>query len=203
MNCKISSCRLCGKEPKLFLGGPLIIRGAYCAQGGCPLNGVQMTRENWEKLNSGKEVGPVSTLLKEIQKLFTAIETTYIYCSGKIGTREYQLMLQYQARIQDFFEELRKEKNKDCKNQQLKAEIASGLLTVSIGVERLQHTILTGREYGSGAIEITNRQDFLEGVKTQLLSEKEDGSTLIHNAFDMAIYEMLENGEPGVDLADE
>jgi hypothetical protein len=85
------------------------------------------------------------------------------------------------------------------KDKNLTVTIADSVLIISIGVEVLQHAVEIGRACGSGDIKITNEAQFLDGFVRQLSSEKEDGSTLIHHAFDQAVTEMLENGELGVD----
>ena len=85
------------------------------------------------------------------------------------------------------------------KDKNLTVEIVDSVLVVSIGVSVLQHAVEIGRAYGNGDIKITNETKFLEGFVNQLSNEDEDGSTLIHRAFDAAVTEMLENGELGVD----
>ena len=84
------------------------------------------------------------------------------------------------------------------KDKPLTVEIDDNVLVISIGVNKLQHTVDIGRAYGNGDIEITNETEFLGGFVRQLLSEDKDGSTLIHSTFDAAVTEMLENDEPGV-----
>ena len=87
----------------------------------------------------------------------------------------------------------------DIKDKTLTVEISNHVLVISIGVSQLQHAVEIGRAYGYGDIEITNKAQFLEGFVNKLSSEDEDGSTLIHRAFDLAVTKMLEDGELGVE----
>lgn len=89
------------------------------------------------------------------------------------------------------------------KDKNFKVEIIENVLTISVGTDILQHACVIGRSYGGGDIKITNEAQFLDGFVNQLNAEKEDGSTLIHHAFDRAVDEMLENGEYGVDYIED
>ena len=91
----------------------------------------------------------------------------------------------------------------NMKDKQLEFKIEEDALTIKIGTDILKHAVEIGRMYGCGEIEITNSSQFLEGFVRELSREDEDGSTLIHRAFDSAVSEMLENGERGVDLLDD
>ena len=86
------------------------------------------------------------------------------------------------------------------KNKQLTVLIEGEQLKINIGVDLLQHACEIGRAYGVGDIKITDRKEFLNGLVRELEREDADGGTLLHRAFDSAVSEMLENGEPGVDL---
>ena len=85
------------------------------------------------------------------------------------------------------------------KDKNLTVEVIDDVLSISIGTDILLHACEIGRMYGLGDIVITDEKVFIEGIVHQLESENEDGSTLIHKAFDEAVTEMLENGELGVD----
>ena len=89
------------------------------------------------------------------------------------------------------------------KNKNLTVEVKDEVLSISIGAEILFHACEIGRRYGIGDIKITNKKLFIENFARQLESEDADGSTLIHEMFDRAVTEMLENGELGVDLLED
>ena len=89
------------------------------------------------------------------------------------------------------------------KNKNLTAEVKEDVLSISVGIETLCHACQVGRRYGIGEIKITNVKLFIENFVRQLESEEADGSTLMHQMFDSAVTEMLENGEHGVDLLED
>ena len=89
------------------------------------------------------------------------------------------------------------------KDKNLTVEVREDVLSISIGTEILCHACETGRMYGLGDIEITDKKVFVDGLVRQLESENEDGTTLVHEMFDKAVTEMLENGELGVDGLDD
>lgn len=91
----------------------------------------------------------------------------------------------------------------DMKEKQLTLVIEDDKLKISIGLDVLQFACKIGRAYGNGDIEITDQEEFLIGLMRELERENEDGSTLLHRAFDSAVSEMIENGERGVDLLDD
>lgn len=85
------------------------------------------------------------------------------------------------------------------KDKQLTITLEDDQLKISIGVDLLQHACEIGRAYGLGNIKITDKKEFLNGLVRELEREDADGGTLLYRAFDSAVSEMLENGEPGVD----
>ncbi|SDZ95263.1 hypothetical protein [Marinobacterium iners] len=89
------------------------------------------------------------------------------------------------------------------KGQQLKVAVENEVLSISIGVDILCHACETGRMYGLDGIKITDKELFLKGMVLQLCREEEDGTTPVHEMFDNAVSQMLEDGEEGVDLKDE
>ncbi len=88
-------------------------------------------------------------------------------------------------------------------NQQLKVAVENGVLSISIGVDILCHASEVGRRYGLEGIKITDKKVFVEGVARQLITEEEDGTTPVHQMFDNAVSQMLEDGEEGIDLEGE
>ncbi|MGL4925633.1 MAG: hypothetical protein ACRC4K_02180 [Plesiomonas shigelloides] len=72
-------------------------------------------------------------------------------------------------------------------------------LVISIGKETLLHAIETGRSYGLGDVKIINNELFLEEIVRELNAEREDGTTLIHEAIDQAVSNAIENGADGVE----
>lgn len=83
-------------------------------------------------------------------------------------------------------------------NYYLKAEMKGDELIISIGKEALLHAVETGRAYGLGDVTITDKNLFLTELVSELKSEKEDGTTLIHEAIDQAVSNMIENGAESV-----
>ncbi|MBO1108743.1 hypothetical protein J2R62_11015 [Plesiomonas shigelloides] len=81
----------------------------------------------------------------------------------------------------------------------LKVGIKGDKLVISIGKETLLHAIEIGRGYGLGDIAIKDKELFLTELVSELQSEKEDGTTLIHEALDQAVINMIENGAESVD----
>ena len=89
------------------------------------------------------------------------------------------------------------------KDKNLIVEVNENVLSIEIGTDILCHACEIGRAYGNGDINITDKKIFIENIVRQLESEKEDGTTLIHEMLDKAVSEMLENGEHGVDIVEE
>ncbi|MGL4349504.1 MAG: hypothetical protein ACRDC7_00610 [Aeromonas veronii] len=85
------------------------------------------------------------------------------------------------------------------KSSPLVVDLDGSKLVITIGIETLLHAIETGRSYGLGDIKITDKELFLSEVVGELRAEQEDGSTLIHEAFDRAVSNALENGADGVE----
>lgn len=80
----------------------------------------------------------------------------------------------------------------------LRVELNADQLIISVGKDTLLHALETGRSYGLGDITITDKELFLKEFVRELNSESEDGSTLIHEAFDQAVSNAIENGAEGV-----
>lgn len=102
------------------------------------------------------------------------------------------------------------ERNEGCgcecevlKDQQLKVVVEDGVFSVSIGVDVLCHACEVGRSYGLEGIVITDKEVFVQSVARQLEFESEAGTTAVHELFDNAVSQMLEDGEEGIDLVGE
>lgn len=81
----------------------------------------------------------------------------------------------------------------------LKVGIKGDKLVISIGTEILLHAVEIGRGYGLGDVAIKDKELFLTELVSALKSEKEDGTTLIYEALDQAVTNMIENGAESVD----
>lgn len=77
----------------------------------------------------------------------------------------------------------------------LTVSAANGLLTISIGVDRLD-----GHEYHLEipALKFEDREVWVEEVIRELLREEEDGATLLTKMLDTAMVNALENGALGI-----
>ena len=89
------------------------------------------------------------------------------------------------------------------KSQQLKVVVEDGVLSISIGVDIHCHACELGRQYGLEGIVITNKEVFVQNVARQLKFESENGTTAVHELFDNAVSNMIEDGEEGVDLLED
>jgi len=85
------------------------------------------------------------------------------------------------------------------KKKQLSISVEGDELQISIGIDTLCHACEVGRQYGLGAVKITDDKAFLKGIERELKHEDEDGSTPVHRLFDEAVTQMLENGEEGIE----
>lgn len=84
------------------------------------------------------------------------------------------------------------------KNQQIKITVKNGVLNISVGVDLLIFAI-------QGRIEdfkITNKEGFIKELIEELQSEEEDGTTLLHRAFDKAADNVIENGSENAEEND-
>lgn len=87
----------------------------------------------------------------------------------------------------------------DRRDQQIEIEIVDGLLQISVGVDLLVHAVV----HGSGEFEddyprVTSNDLFVQAIAEQLEVEEEDGTTLLHRAFDRAAVNAMEDGCEGV-----
>lgn len=89
------------------------------------------------------------------------------------------------------------------KTQDLEINVTDGVLCISIGVETLCNACETGRAYGLEGIKITDKEAFVNSLAVELGREGGDDTTPVHEMFDRAVSEMLENGEEGVEAEDE
>lgn len=89
----------------------------------------------------------------------------------------------------------------------LKVFIEDGVLTIRIGVDCLAIAVklnpeLTDFDQNGKWVEpeITDADAFAIEVMRELVAESEDGSTLVHLAFDTAAMNAIENGAEGIKL---
>jgi len=87
-------------------------------------------------------------------------------------------------------------------SQLLKIKIIDGLLTMSIGVDALKVSIESGRAdmFCDGEFFITDKDAFYHALISELKSEEEDGSTLLHLMLDAAALKAYGNGAQGCDV---
>ncbi|WP_230431797.1 hypothetical protein [Plesiomonas shigelloides] len=84
-------------------------------------------------------------------------------------------------------------------NDYLQVGVEGNKLVISIGTAILLHAVEIGRGYGLGDVAIKDKELFLTELVSALKSEKEDGNTLIYEALDQAVTNMIENGAESVD----
>ena len=86
--------------------------------------------------------------------------------------------------------------------EQMKIAVKDGQLSITIGVDLLCFAVETGMEYGLGPeFKIVNKNAFIQELVAELKAEAEDGTNLIHKAFDRAALNAVENGATGVETS--
>ena len=80
-----------------------------------------------------------------------------------------------------------------------KVKIVNNNIVISMDVDFLCNTI----EMGIGEIEITDKMGFAKDIVSQLLAEKDDGTTLVTEFFDNAGFVTVEDGSTSVILKEE
>lgn len=83
------------------------------------------------------------------------------------------------------------------RDQQIKTEVANGRLVVSIGVDLLAHAVSVGDDWEE-EWKVVDPDAFVAAVGRELESEEEDGTTLLHRAFDSAAMSVVESGDESV-----
>jgi hypothetical protein len=101
------------------------------------------------------------------------------------------------------------------RSRPLAVTVTRGVLTIEIGVDTLAHAALRSafvcqmaHEHGevdpATRFKITDARGFADEVKSELLAEEEDGSSLLTDVLDRACQEAIEQGsEFFVDKDDE
>lgn len=82
------------------------------------------------------------------------------------------------------------------RNKPLTVEVSDEVLTVSIGIETLANAIVAGPAFDQA--KITDANMFIADLVIELQAEEEDGSTLLHRAFDEAGQAAADNGSEGI-----
>lgn len=90
------------------------------------------------------------------------------------------------------------------KNQPLAIEVEDGVLHIRIGVDALAYAVQCWPEWPCDdncepLFRITDNDKFATEFVRELKREEEDGSTLLHRAFDKAATEVIEQGGEGVE----
>lgn len=96
-------------------------------------------------------------------------------------------------------------------DQQLKCEIANGVLTISIGIKSLAFAAENAEPVGDHFADdngdlpwrVTDSLEFAREVGRELQREAEDGTNRMHLMFDAAFIAAIENGCEGVDYGDD
>lgn len=86
-------------------------------------------------------------------------------------------------------------------SKQLAVTIKDGQLNISIGIALLAFAVQAQDAWPEG-VRVTDLQEFASSMARQLQKEEEDGTTPVHRMLDAAAYEVLEQGDDGVDEGD-
>ena len=78
------------------------------------------------------------------------------------------------------------------KDKPLTVEIVNGVLNISIGIDTL-YFALSENDFHT-QFKVTSIKGFAKDVLNELLSEEEDGTTLVHRMLDEAANNAIENG---------
>jgi hypothetical protein len=88
-------------------------------------------------------------------------------------------------------------------DSQLDVKIIDGKLVIEIGTSLLCHAIQFGDYFTQfDELTITDEAQFVKAIRQELLSESEDGTTLVHQLFDKAAENAYENGCEGIEVED-
>lgn len=88
--------------------------------------------------------------------------------------------------------------SEDPRDQELQVVIEDGRLIMSIGINLLTSAAIECDALDHGDFEITDADVFAAEIARKLEDEEEDGTTLIHHAFDRAAELAIESGCDGV-----
>ncbi len=84
-------------------------------------------------------------------------------------------------------------------DQNLTVAVEDARLVISIGIKSLAVVALSGDYFGAHDVDaVTDVPGFAEEMRRQLLREKEDGTTLVHEMFDQAAQAVDEDGFEGI-----
>ena len=91
-----------------------------------------------------------------------------------------------------------------ARDQGLTTEIVDGRLLISIGIDALMIAVKGSpvweeQEADGKGYRIENAEGFADDILRELDDEEEDGTTLVHVAFDKAIERALDQGSLNVD----
>ncbi len=90
------------------------------------------------------------------------------------------------------------------KYDQLEMKIENGRFVITAGIELVCHAVMYGLEPSMlPRFDVINKEVFANEILQALKAEEEDGTNLIHRAFDAAAIQAIENGAEGVRMKDE
>lgn len=102
-------------------------------------------------------------------------------------------------------------KNKKMRDTPLQVAVTNGQLVIGIGVDVLAQALEflecnnpfdEERNDFKRLYKVTNSIEFAEGVRRVLHAEREDGSNLMTDMFDKAMWDAIEDGTEGVEEAE-
>lgn len=85
------------------------------------------------------------------------------------------------------------------RNQPLEMKVEDDVLIISIGISTLCYAV----QQELHDVSIHDEDAFVKDFLVELQQENEEGSNAIHLAFDKAANNAVENGSPGVTLAED
>ena len=93
---------------------------------------------------------------------------------------------------------------KKIRDQQVDVKIENGRFIITAGIDLVCHAVMYGTEPSlSRTFKVKDPDKFADEIRIELEREEEDGTNLIHRAFDKAALEAIENGAEGVEEAQE
>lgn len=79
----------------------------------------------------------------------------------------------------------------------LEISISKDYLVISIGLDRLKHT--AEHDDGNPHFEVIDTRQLAVDVRRAMLDEREDGSNILSDLFDLAVNDAFDNGSTAFD----
>jgi hypothetical protein len=83
-------------------------------------------------------------------------------------------------------------------NKQMQIEIKDGVFKITVDTELACFAVSHGIETQTGTFDVLNTDKFSQDILKALREESEDGTNLIHEAFDKAALKAIEDGSENI-----